>query len=120
MSKDNKHFFKVKNNWSKIKDKLLRGYLPQYFQKILKTGKPVFYVDCFAGKGKFEDGSDGSPRIALQIRDNCLNKTTVKNANIETCFIELNYADELLKNISEFDNKNGMPVVISGKYEDNI
>ena len=51
MSKDNSDFFKTKNSWSEIKDKLLGGYLTPYFQKILQTNKPTFYVDCFAGKG---------------------------------------------------------------------
>jgi len=65
MPKDNKDFFKTKNRWSEIKDRLLGCYLTPYFQKALKTGQPIFYVDCFAGKGKFEDGKSGSPIIAL-------------------------------------------------------
>lgn len=69
MSKDNKDFFKKKNEWSEIKDRLLGCYLTPYFQKVLLTRKPIFYVDCFAGKGKFEDGKDGSPLIALRIRE---------------------------------------------------
>ena len=35
MSKDNSDFFKAKNEWSKIKDKLLGCYLTPYFQKVL-------------------------------------------------------------------------------------
>ena len=35
MSKDNTNFFKAKNDWSKIKDKLLGCYLTPYFQKVL-------------------------------------------------------------------------------------
>ena len=33
--------------------------------KILYTRNPLVYVDCFAGKGKFDDGNPGSPLIAL-------------------------------------------------------
>lgn len=72
MSKDSKEFFVKKNEWSVIKDELLACYLKPYFSKILTTKKPVNYVDCFAGKGKFDDGSKGSPLIALDIISNCL------------------------------------------------
>ena len=54
MSKSQVDFFKKKNEWSEIKDRLLEGYLPQYFQKLLTTHRQIFYVDCFAGKGKFD------------------------------------------------------------------
>jgi three-Cys-motif partner protein len=99
MPKDNKNFFKTKSRWSEIKDQLLGCYLTPYFQKLLMTGKPLFYVDCFAGKGKFDDGNPGSPIIALQTRDVCLSRTTKQNVGIDTCFIDLNYAQELRSNI---------------------
>jgi len=120
MPKDNKDFFKTKNRWSEIKDQLLGSYLTPYFQKILMTGKPLFYVDCFAGKGNFEDGKPGSPIIALQARDGCLSRTKRKSNRIETCFIDLNYAEELSTNISAYANSYGQPQVISGKYEEQI
>ena len=56
MSKDNSNFFKKKNEWSAIKDKLLSCYLTPYFQKVLLTGKPICYVDCFAGKANLKTG----------------------------------------------------------------
>lgn len=52
-----KNFFKVKKEWSKIKDAILDWYLTPYIAKILTTGKPLYLMDCFAGKGKFEDGN---------------------------------------------------------------
>lgn len=122
MAKNNEDFFKSKNNWSQIKDKLLRCYLVPYFQKIILNGKPICYIDCFAGKGKFEDGNPGSPVIALEARKSCLKKTTCQDASnkIEICFIELNHAHELSENVASYNDLNGRPVVISGKYEDNI
>ncbi|KJR99989.1 MAG: hypothetical protein VR68_07450 [Peptococcaceae bacterium BRH_c4a] len=120
MSKNNSSFFKSKNSWSEIKDKLLSYYLPQYFQKVLMTNKSIFYVDCFAGKGKFDDGKDGSPRIALQIRDTCISQSRAKNPKIDTCFIDLNYEDELRANTIGYSTKNGAPQIISGKYEEQI
>jgi three-Cys-motif partner protein len=120
MSKNNKNFFKVKNSWSEIKDRLLGCYLTPYFQKVLTTNQPIFYVDCFAGKGKFEDGKPGSPRIALQARDDCMSKTKTNCGRIDSCFIDLNYANELKSNISDFSTARGRIDVISGKYENEI
>jgi len=122
MSKNNKDFFKKKNEWSIIKDKLLGCYLMPYFQKVLMTGKPIFYVDCFAGKGKFDDGNDGSPLIALRIREDCLNRTSrgIKYGAIQTCFIDLNYASDLAANIASISPTYDKPIVIPGKYEENI
>jgi len=122
MPKNNKDFFKTKSRWSEIKDQLLGCYLIPYFQKILMTKRPIFYVDCFAGKGKFEDGKPGSPIIALGARDSCLSKTMLRKGNvkIETCFIDLNHAEELRTNIVHFNNEYGHPNVVSGKYEDKI
>ncbi len=122
MSKDNKNFFKVKNRWSEIKDQLLGCYLTPYFQKVLTTGKPIFYVDCFAGKGKFDDGKPGSPRIALQARDDCMKKSKMQSGpgRIDSCFIDLNYEKELSANIEDFSIANGRMDVIGGKYEKEI
>lgn len=122
MPKDNTNFFVKKNSWSLIKDKLLGYYLVPYFQKVLMTGKPIFYVDCFAGKGKFEDGNLGSPLIALKIREDCLRKTKRINkmGAIKTCFIDLNYANELKKNILSVNPVYDEPIVISGRYEEEI
>ena len=44
MSKDNRDFFKEKKDWSEIKDTLLGAYLKPYFQKVLMTKRPIFYV----------------------------------------------------------------------------
>ena len=89
MAKNQRDFFKKKNEWSEIKDTLLRCYLPQYFQKLLVSGKPIFYIDCFAGKGKFDDGNDGSPLIAMQIINERLGMSRIsrKNNAIVPCFI---------------------------------
>ena len=59
MPKDNRDFFKTKKIWSEVKDELLGCYLVPYFNKILSMGNPILYVDCFAGKGKFDDGKNG-------------------------------------------------------------
>lgn len=122
MSKNNADFFKTKNEWSVIKDRLLGCYLTPYFQKVLLTGKPIYYVDCFAGKGKFEDGNDGSPLIALRIREDCLKRTNrrEKYGAIKTCFIDMNHVAELRNNIGSVSVSYDAPEIVSGKYEENI
>ena len=124
MSKSNREFFNQKKEWSVIKDRLLGCYLPQYFQKLLMTGKPIYYVDCFAGKGKFDDGELGSPLIAMQIRNKRLSASKASQAKlfgaIKLCFIELNYAEDLSRNIADVSCLYDRPEVISGKFENNI
>ncbi len=120
MSKNNNDFFVTKKDWSEIKDNLLAYYLKPYFQKVIRTNRPIFYVDCFAGKGKFDDGKDGSPRIALNIRDVVVHNSKALNPRIDACFIDLNYADELQDNVAGFDCVYGRSTVVSGKYEEKI
>ena len=120
MAKNQRDFFKKKNEWSEIKDTLLRCYLPQYF--LLVSGKPIFYIDCFAGKGKFDDGNDGSPLIAMQIINERLGMSRIsrKNNAIVPCFIELNHAADLEQNLMLHPYQYGTPQVVDGKFEDNI
>lgn len=116
MSKKNDDFFKVKKPWSEVKDQLLGCYFKPYLQKILHTNKPVVYVDCFAGKGKFEDGNPGSPLIALEIINDCIESSTRNASSVSTTFIDLNYADELTYNLSNYPAAN----IVSGKFEEKI
>lgn len=116
MSKKNDDFFKEKKPWSEVKDQLLGCYFKPYVQKILHTRKPLEYVDCFAGKGKFDDGKPGSPLIALELIDECLATTKMAYPQIRTTFIDLNYADDLRTNLQGYRSVN----IVSGKYEDHI
>ncbi len=117
MSKKNDDFFVEKKPWSKVKDELLGCYLTPYVSKILCTYKPVAYVDCFAGKGKFDDGNPGSPLIALDIFQEGLAKTKMDGkARIDAAFIDLNYAGDLETNLSAYPGVK----IVSGAYEDTI
>jgi three-Cys-motif partner protein len=120
VAKDNSDFFKQKKIWSEVKDELLGCYLVPYFTKILSMGNPILYVDCFAGKGKFDDGKPGSPLIALQSLDtsikNCKWHPSMPQVNMK--FIELNHSQELEENIPTQHRYRCK--VIGGKFEDNI
>lgn len=119
MSNRNVDFFKNKKEWSITKDDILAKYLVPYFQKIFALKKPICYIDCFAGKGKFEDGSYGSPLIATEKLKNAINQSFYK-PEVSAYFIELNYYKELSANLSECFDINFRYRIISGKFEDNI
>lgn len=116
MAKRNDDFFVEKKPWSEVKDELLGCYFLPYVSKILHTRRPLVYVDCFAGKGKFDDGKPGSPLIALEILERCSTSTTMQQTDISTCFIDLNYAGDLKRNLSTYSNAK----IISGRYEAEI
>lgn len=59
-------FFDGKRPWSRIKDRVLGAYLPPYLRKLQRLPQPIVVVDCFAGRGKFSDGTPGSPLIICQ------------------------------------------------------
>ncbi|MBW2038610.1 MAG: three-Cys-motif partner protein TcmP [Deltaproteobacteria bacterium] len=62
-------FFKGKRPWSKIKDRVIGGYLVPYLRKVSKLNRKIILVDAFAGPAIFEDGTKGSPLIICEIAD---------------------------------------------------
>jgi len=124
MSKDNRDFFKQKKIWSEVKDELLGCYLVPYFNKMMSMGNPILYVDCFAGKGKFDDGKNGSPLTALESLNKSIAQWHTAHPHggsiprIGMRFIELNHANELIANLE--GQPSGRCEVIDGKFEDNI
>ena len=122
MSKCNDDFFVEKKEWSRVKDTLLAAYLPAYFAKILASGKPTVYIDCFAGAGRFENGEPGSPIIALMERVNALNHTKAQSARLDMYFIEPKFVDELKGAIQPFagNAQCGKTEVVAGEFQDKI
>lgn len=59
-------FFRAKRTWSKVKDEVLANYLSPYLAKVARLGKKIVFVDAFAGRGIFKDGSRGSPLIICE------------------------------------------------------
>ncbi len=124
MSKDNRGFFKKKKIWSEVKDELLGCYLVPYFNKVMSMGNPILYVDCFAGKGKFDDGKNGSPLTALESLDKSIAQWQTAHprgrSKPQVCmrFIELNHAKDLVANL--VGQPSGRCEVIDGKFEDSI
>ncbi|MCG2721832.1 MAG: three-Cys-motif partner protein TcmP [Thermodesulfovibrionales bacterium] len=109
-------FFKAKKEWSLFKDKILDYYLSPYIPKILSTGKPLVIFDCFAGKGKFDDGEDGSPVIIAEHIKSIVHKNISLRGNIKGVFIEKKYIKDLRRNLSGYPNTE----VLEGTFEDNV
>lgn len=120
MIKDVIDFFVEKKEWSEIKDALLACYLTPYFSKILNTQKTVNYIDCFSGKGKFDDGKPCSPIIALDIITECMkHKNSFSCPLVNTYFIEKNYAKELDINLQNYKTYRNVEI-IDGTYQEKI
>ncbi len=56
-------FFEAKRPWSRMKDEILGKYLVPYLSKVKMLRRLIVIVDGFAGCGKYDDGTDGSPMI---------------------------------------------------------
>ena len=121
MSPKNESFFDAKKEWSKTKDKLLHDYLAPYVQKILRTEYPLLYIDCFAGRGVFEDGSLGSPMIALDVIKDSICQTKARNIKVNCVFIEKRDSQILQENINKWEE---IPYVkrevVKGSFDDQI
>jgi len=108
-------FFKTKKGWSVLKDQIIDHYLEPYIAKILTTRKPLVIVDCFAGKGKFDDGSPGSPLIIAQHISKTIDSSK-SNKQLQGIFIEKKYHKELTANLNGYRNC----LIWPGTFEDNL
>ena len=121
-----KDFFKSKKAWSKYKDELLCAYFLPYLNKIMSTRIPVVYIDGFAGKGKFDDGTDGSP---LLIKEKIYQAKAISkyNTQVDAFFVEFQYAEQLKKNLADAtlhvvsgDYRIQVPDILKNNYRKNI
>jgi len=63
-------FHAERKAWSQIKHRILGSYLSLFLGKLGGRGDHVYYVDGFAGQGRYDDGQDGSPLIVADIAAN--------------------------------------------------
>lgn len=106
--------------WSKTKNALLANYLTPYFSKIMSFPTTVAYADCFAGVGKLEDGTEGSPLIALKCFTERMNSAGTKPGYV-LVFSEKKKRtfEKLMATITEseyYDSVKGGCNIINGDY----
>jgi len=104
-------FFKEKRAWSKIKDEVLKAYLVPYLAKVSRTRRPIIVADCFAGKGRFDNGEPGSPLIITAAIAHQLDDPSTQA--IKGVFIEKKYFKDLQANIP----KAPWCILLEGSYE---
>ena len=112
---ETKHF-EVQNKHTELKHNLLKNTLntaigiANHF--VSKLPQPTYtYVDLFAGRGMFGDGTKGSPVIALEVLTNYLNSAINKNfTNLRIVATEKNEENqtELKQNIEKIMNFNSV------------
>lgn len=94
-------FFEAKRPWSKYKDTVLSYYLRPYLAKVRKIGRPILLVDLFAGAGRFDDGSLGSPLLLLEAaKDLASSRFPIKVLLVEQ---DKGLAHELRRNVAAFE-----------------
>ena len=110
MSQD---FFQCKKTWSLYKDMILAYYLTPYLSKVCSLGKPIVAVDCFAGPGRFEDGTDGSPLIISK----AVRQMAEKRKAVSAIFIEekRRYFNRLQVSLKDY---NHICRTVHGSFED--
>jgi len=89
----NRDFFARKQQWSTIKDQLLTAYLTPYLKKLSQRGNRILIADCFAGKGRFDDGNPGSPLLIAATVKHQFGEGQV--AGIRVVCIEKRYFNDL-------------------------
>jgi len=68
-------FHKERKAWFQIKHQIVGTYLSLFLGKLGKSGDRVYYVDGFAGQGRFNDGTEGSALIAAKLAAEPLQKS---------------------------------------------
>lgn len=78
-------FHKAPKAWSQIKHQILGGYLSLFLGK-LGSNNTVYYIDGFAGSGRLDDGTNGSPLVAARLAVNTVQerrKGNLRCINVE-------------------------------------
>lgn len=59
---------------TKVKHQILEKYMRTWIQKLSSTNEKMGYIDCFAGKGIYNNGEPGSPIIVMKTAQEKINQ----------------------------------------------
>ena len=82
----------------------------------MHTNRPLHIYDCFAGKGRFDDGNIGSSIIIAENISENIQKNPGHKQIIFGHFIENKYTEELSQSLEDYSNCE----VLKGSYEEHI
>ena len=117
-------FFANVRNHSEIKLRILRRFLTPWAAKLGSIAKNssgvIWYVDGFAGPGRYDDGTDGSPLIGLQMAQAIKNRD--RGYQLANLFVENNLKNwKSLERLSAAFRVNGVTANnLRGKFADLI
>ncbi len=110
-------FFQAPRDWSFLKYKILSCYFSQYFPKVNQAyHSGAVVADLFAGRGRFDNGREGSPLIIAEQAKKYTDRLGYKNVVV---LAEKNPSDRevLTQNMKGFiDDKTA--VVLAGDAND--
>jgi three-Cys-motif partner protein len=89
---------------TKAKHQMLSRYLGGWYPILSSWNGRVVFLDGFAGRGRYNDGSEGSPLIALRCLLDHRTFSQMRHREFVFCFIEANYenAQSLEREIDAF------------------
>ena len=104
-------FFTKREAHSEAKHHILTKYLVQWFPKLVKYEKRLIYIDGFAGPGRYVDGDDGSPIVALKALLEHKSFHSWGNREFDFVFVEANkkYFDTLNEEVERYLEEMGGP-----------
>ena len=96
---ENPEYWKEYTNLQRVKHELLKRYLGGWYPILSSRSTRIVYIDCHAGRGKYETGQIGSPLVALEtLLNHTARQQILKKCEIRFFFIE---ADRQNKEILE-------------------
>lgn len=112
-------------NHTKGKHAVLKSYLDAWFPILSRYNGRILFIDGFAGPGKYKDGEDGSPLVALR----CINEHTASQSFKEIiCFFieaDKDRADHLRTIIRALEESGQIPkkckvIIENGKFDETL
>lgn len=110
-------FFQAPRDWSLLKYKILSCYFSQYFPKVNQAyHSGAVVADLFAGRGRFEDGKEGSPLIIAEQARKYNDRLGYKNV-VVLAEKNPNDRDALTQNMKTFIEEK-IAIVLAGDASD--
>lgn len=111
----NENFFRERRAQAAFKHGILRRYPTVFASKTGWRGRPVMFVDGYAGRGEYEDGTPGSPALLLNTA-----ATVDTFRDVHGIYVEQNAAD--FANLKQVIARAGLPnhVALSGDVREHL